>query len=128
MLKRQGSGGSGSGSYFGKALVPVPFPHPEFLAVFKNQLISTKSCLFNARSSIVSEKVFCYILCWIRVQIWIRNRNAIRFRFRSGKKFCIQPVFCIFNIFAQIRTCGSHPLLDPDPTPFNTGFLYLKKN
>jgi hypothetical protein len=43
----------GSGSYFGKVLVPFPVPVPDldlFGTVFKN---STKSCLFNARSSIV---------------------------------------------------------------------------
>jgi hypothetical protein len=52
----------GSGSYFGKVLVPVPVPDPVsdpdlFSTVFQQHQICTKSCSFNARNSIVSQKV-----------------------------------------------------------------------
>ncbi len=75
--------------------------HTIFCTVFQLQKMCTKSCLFNVRSSIVSQKVglsffvlflFLYsISCWIQIQIRFRNLNRIRnrntFRFRSGKKF-----------------------------------------
>jgi hypothetical protein len=50
---------SGSGSNFGKDLVPVPARIPDtdlFSTVFQQQKMFTKSCLFSARSSIVSQK------------------------------------------------------------------------
>jgi hypothetical protein len=41
-----------------QAPVPVPVPDPDFFStVFQQQKICTKSSLFNARSSIVSQKV-----------------------------------------------------------------------
>jgi hypothetical protein len=56
--------GSASGSYFGQVLVPVlalgPVPVLNldlFSTVFHQQNMCTKSCLFNARNSIVSQKV-----------------------------------------------------------------------
>jgi hypothetical protein len=54
----------GSGSYFGKVLDPVPVPSPVlvldpdlFSTVYQQQKVCKKSCLFNARSGIVSQKV-----------------------------------------------------------------------
>jgi hypothetical protein len=75
--------GSGSGSYFGKVLVPVPapfpfpvpVPDPYLISTFKKKKICTKTCLFNAKSSIVPRKLASNFLfdfrvtnnlCWIR--------------------------------------------------------------
>ncbi len=68
--------------------------------------ISKKSCLFNDRSSIVSQKVVIllflplyFILSWNRNRIrnWNWNRNVLRFRFRSSNKmrFPAVLVHCI---------------------------------
>jgi hypothetical protein len=97
--------GSVSGSYFGKVLVPVPdlpvqapvpAPDPDlFSTVFQHQKICTKPCLFNARSSIVSQKVglkffFC-LLYWYHTfyvgfgKSPLRQKFAIlRFRLLAG--------------------------------------------
>jgi hypothetical protein len=50
--------GSGFGSYFERVLVPVPVLDPDLLStVFPQQKIVEETCLFNARSSIVSQEV-----------------------------------------------------------------------
>jgi hypothetical protein len=59
--------GSVTGSDFGKVLVPVlapapapglvPYPDNFFSTVFQQQKTCTKSCLFHARSSIISRKL-----------------------------------------------------------------------
>ncbi len=83
----------GSGSDFGKVLVPVPDPDPDIITVSQKQNNCAKSCLFNVRNSFPPEilplifvfSLFYYILCWIRIQIQfrhrIRNRTAFRFQF-----------------------------------------------
>jgi hypothetical protein len=53
--------GSGSGSYFRKVLVLVPAP--DLLStVFQHQKNHTKSCLFNAKSSIVPRKLASIVI------------------------------------------------------------------
>jgi hypothetical protein len=81
------SSGSGSGSSFGYGS-----GCRQYLAQFFNKIFK-KSCLFNVRSGIISQKVGILFLIfnffipfWIRIQIRLRNRilnlNAFRFRFR----------------------------------------------
>jgi hypothetical protein len=87
--------GSGSSSYFGKVLVPVlvPIPAPDiFRTVFQQQNICTKSSLFNARSSIVSQKVGLYC-------------NFLFFNFCS--------TFVILDWFDPEQECITVPVLVP---------------
>jgi hypothetical protein len=94
----------GSGSDFGKALVPLPDPD-NILQFSNNKKIVQYLAFSMSETTFFPRKLpslfnflnflLGFILCWIRIQIrnrirnkiWIRNlnRNAFRFRFCEAK-------------------------------------------
>ncbi len=109
--------------WFIAVLVPVQIPVPDPYYTVKIKKMEQHLAIFNARSSIVSQKVglslfdfwlWCSILFWIRIQIrfrflWGKKLLFLRFRFhKTGYKRKLIMRIWVIQSFVREKIYISH--------------------